>query len=293
MSDELKTKDEIRRKECAIEGRSSQFSCESTAFVLDISSSMGGNKIQTLKGALRRDLQNKMMSDTFAEDQTGIITFPSVDNWGNEDVEVEVTHVKPDAHDTIAKKSAVEDFFGIKDADIPRSYGYREKRKHYGNDRNNTPNKYDASVVCKLGRASMDMADKVDKIDPYGCTPMCDGMKAGIKMLDEGAEGIARMVIIGDGEPCAGYLGSDLEGHVKLAEEAHKEFGIFIDTCFISVGSGRRNFKACEFMRRLAKAGGGTFVEICNLGDFDKYLDGRTAERRNLIGKGILLLPGS
>jgi hypothetical protein len=271
---------EIKVKNDQLAQQSALFNCESTMFCLDTSGSMRRSRWPVLVQALRKYIQLRMTSNTAEDDLTGMVVFPSLD-WDartglpGEDIPVDTDNMTDDQLDQL--------FFGT---GIKPQGKRRRTYSRHGQDEKG----YDCQVVFELQKTKVGMAERAAKVRCTGGTPMGDGLKVAIEKLDDGAVGIARIVLMTDGDTNAGRI-RDYEQIVALARDAFDNRGIIVDVVGIQPHEGTyRNEELVVFLKKIADAGGGKYTQIDNTADFHRYLADVQAERQELIGRGTLLL---
>lgn len=154
-------------------------------------------------------------------------------------------------------------------------------------------NEYDPQTIkslISLAPAALSMADTFDDVRSTGDTPMGEALQCSGEILAETQSGLARIVIMTDGQPQGGMSRPKV---LQVATTLFEEYGITIDVVGI-VDPGHIYHHIDEaFLKELAECGHGSFQIISSFEDFSHYLNQVEEERRNLIGKGVLLLPGS
>ena len=118
-----------------------------------------------------------------------------------------------------------------------------------------------------------------------GGTPMYQGFEKAARLLAD-AEGMARIVLISDGEPNEGYEKDDIR---KLVGTFNTDYGFVIDCVGIGI-PGKTSAYDEAFMKDLAKLGSGEFYPVEDLDELTKRLVRMVQERYLLIGEGIKLL---
>lgn len=126
---------------------------------------------------------------------------------------------------------------------------------------------------------------RISLMQPEGGTPLEQGIKKGFSILDQTARGFGRLVVMSDGHP-----DSHKGGIIRFVGSMHEETGFVVDTIGIGRVGDSGGYDA-DFMRKLAEAGGGEFYEVTSAEEFSRRLSEMEAERRSLIGQGILMLP--
>ena len=148
-----------------------------------------------------------------------------------------------------------------------------------------------ASIFLDMQPASFTMADSFDGIMPSGMTPMGDGLKLAGELLSNSAQGLARIILMTDGNPNGNMTRPQI---IDLAKFFFEEEGFVLDTVGIKdLKYGISGAIDEEFLKELAKAGGGSYTAIKSSEDFSRYLMYVEEERRRLLGNGMFLLPGS
>lgn len=189
----------------------------------------------------------------------------------------------------------------------------------------------DVGMVFPLGTATEYTIARLHTIRPGGGTPMFKALKLAIEHLDRTARGLARLVIISDGQPTDDtyqdydamtaeqkdqlteqaeieaavddelemddflkglFTGEEevtkTEAIIRLAKRASDQLGISIDTVGVA-GRYEASYDG-EFMKRLAEVGEGEFYEVKTKAEVSNLLLKLERERRELLGKGMLLL---
>lgn len=245
------------KHQALVEGKHALFSCECTVFALDVSGSMSTNKkLSTLKECFRQYIQQKIANSSAEVDQVSIVLFP-----GEGYVDIPV-----DEWDTLLGRPSQK-------AD-PR-YAFRRPYRGCGCD-----------VLFGMQTPNFSMADKFDRVSSHGGTPLGAALIRAETIIDGGGAGLARIIVMSDGQPNSGMTMPDI---LSKAEMLFKTKGIIVDAVAILCGD---HYVSETFMKKLADAGGGQFVAINILSDFSKYLHHVEQERREILGKGVLLLPG-
>jgi len=258
------------------------FNCESTEFCLDVSGSMrSGHRLSTLKAAFRRFIERRAISATAKEDKTGVILFP-------------LDYHSCDSGEMCTPGFA-EEMIGMVGRPLPTSDQIEAQELHqfFGTHPSRVVRRSYDKLNCEelipLSNNLIGLADRFDRIEARGCTPMSDGLLKAIDVLDMGAEGIARIILMSDGQPNDGVV-PDFAELVALSRAAKDKYGIIIDT--VAISTGFSDAVSVQLLKNMAAAAGGTFVEIIALADFEKFLVAKERERNALVGHGVLCLPG-
>lgn len=121
----------------------------------------------------------------------------------------------------------------------------------------------------------------LESMYPSGCTAMHMAFSLASEMCCTYEDSFIRLVLVSDGEP-------DKPLDVKdLISFLYNDLGIITDT--IAITDSEFNM-AANFLRECASLGGGSFTYIKSPDQLkSKFLE-LESERRNLLGKGILLL---
>lgn len=135
--------------------------------------------------------------------------------------------------------------------------------------------------------------EDVEKLILYasGGTPMWEGMKKAIDIIDRNAEGMARIVVFSDGHP------SKKESILELVKSASDDYGIIVDSVGIgtkrSTQDGDSSWHVSlydqDFMKKIAEFGHGEFFDLSDGSAAVALLGQFESERRTLVS-GVLLL---
>lgn len=140
-------------------------------------------------------------------------------------------------------------------------------------------------VVAPLEVVSHNHVASISRIGAGGGTPMFQGLEKAAAMLSN-ANGLARIVLMSDGEPNEGYNKPDIIG---LVRKLSKQYGFIIDTVGIGVPEKTHSYDE-QFMKDMANEGAGQFFPIDNVEELVKLLKKTAIERKALFGDGIKLL---
>jgi len=144
----------------------------------------------------------------------------------------------------------------------------------------------DISVLQEPGPVFRGSEKVVSRLKASGSTPMKAALERGFEQLDDYAEGMGRLVLMSDGQP-----NEHKEDILEMVAEMHEETGFIVDT--IAIGGsviGKWSGADSNFMREVAKAGGGEFYECESPEKLTLRMSEMEAERRTLIGQGVLML---
>ena len=123
------------------------------------------------------------------------------------------------------------------------------------------------------------------KLRAQGDTPMFQAFEKACKQLAS-APGLARIVMLTDGEPNQGYTKQDI---LHLVEKVATRYGIIVDCVGIGIKGKTVDYDE-EFLRKLAEVGSGEFYPIEDIDQLVKRLMFSALERKALLGGGIKLL---
>lgn len=266
-------KDIIPKTQALVEGKHALFSCESVIFCVDCSGSMRSKKLDTLKDCFRKYIERKMMSCTADKDKVGIVAFPGPDSLDCSDEST--PSEETDMWDELVPDNEIE----LGGAGGVASVDYHCRSSH------SYPT--GIKVISELTMVAPIMVSEVNKMRAEGGTPMGTALIKAGQMLSKNAVGLARIVIMSDGEPNEGMRQPAI---VAKAKQLYDLEGIIIDTVAICMGE---SYVDKEFMKRVANAGGGQYTVLNVYADFERYLDATESERKDLLGSGTLLLPGA
>lgn len=166
---------------------------------------------------------------------------------------------------------------------FPRKYVPTSERED-GDDLPQEIRRLCATVVIQPTTLVESVPKKVSTFAATGSSPMGDGMRLARFVLERSANALFRVVVVTDGV-------ADDDERVKAEAKFLAELGVVIDT----IGVGRKGSSVHDYdpalLREVAEIGMGTFVEANDVDALVGTFVRIEAERRALVGVGLLLLP--